>query len=375
MIHPPRIGIDAHMVGGRETGNETYVRGLVGGLGQIDAELEIFVYGGGSLEANGPITRRSLLSSSPLTRLTFDLPLRAAMDRLDVLHCTYTAPVFTTCAVVLTVHDISYESHPEWFSARDVRVLKRFVPWSIGRAAKVITVSEVCRQEIIETYHVPEDKVICVHNAAGPAAMPLTSADAEREVAKLGLNRSRPTVLAVGNLQPRKNLVRLIGAFARLLADGVDADLVLVGPEHYRAELVHQAAESAAGHIRFTGYLSDRQLAACYTTATVFAFPSLYEGFGIPALEAMAHGAPVVCSDISALREVCGEAALYFDPLDETDIASQLKQVLTQPDLRRRLSSAGLERQGLFSWATAARQTMTVYLGAIQRARNEPTTD
>lgn len=364
------------MVGGRETGNETYVRGLVGGLAQIDSEeLAIFIYGGAPIEGSGRITRRPLLSSSPLTRLTFDLPVRAAMDRLDVLHCTYTAPVLAPCPVVLTVHDISFESHPEWFSARDLRILKRFVPWSVARAAKVITVSEVCRKDIIDTYHVPEDKVICVHNAAGPAAMPITSADAEREAAKLGLDLARPRVLAVGNLQPRKNLVRLIGAFARLLADGLDADLVLVGPEHYRAELVHEAAASAAGHIRFTGYLTDRQLAACYATATVFAFPSLYEGFGIPALEAMAHGAPVVCSDTDALREVCGEAALYFDPLDEADMATQLKQVMTQPDLRRRLSSVGRERQGLFSWATAARQTLTVYRGAIQRARNEPTTN
>lgn len=361
------------MVGGHETGNETYVRGLIDGLSRLDEDIEVYVYGGSGIEGgvDGRIKHRPLLSSSPLTRLTFDLPLRSLMQRIDVIHCTYTAPIWTPCPLVLTVHDISYEFHPEWFSPRDLRVLKRTVPWSAARADKVITVSEVCRREIVETYRLPEEKVVCVHNAAGPAAMPVSDSEARSLVAELGLDLSRPIVLAVGNLQPRKNLVRLINAFSQVIAHGVDADLVLVGPEHYRASLVHDAAASQSGRIHFTGYLTDRQLAACYATATVFAFPSLYEGFGIPALEAMAHGTPVVCSDAGALREVCADAALYFDPLDEGAIAASLTKVLSDAELRHRLALAGRERQRQFTWVKAARDTLSVYRGAMHRARIE----
>jgi glycosyltransferase involved in cell wall biosynthesis len=171
----------------------------------------------------------------------------------------------------------------------------------------------------------------------------------------------------VGNLQPRKNLVRLIKAFERLIVEGIDADLVIVGPEHFRSELVREAAAGLDARVRMTGYLTHRQLAACYECATVFAFPSLFEGFGIPALEAMAHGTPVVCARAGALPEVCGDAALYFDPLDAESIAAALKRVLTDPSLRAQLSLDGRAREHRFSWRQAAEETLEVYRQAIGR--------
>jgi glycosyltransferase involved in cell wall biosynthesis len=358
-----RIGLDAHMVGHHETGNETYVLGLIEGLSSLETDIELFVYHTGALAGSedGRVHARRLAANSSSIRLSLELPLRSWRDDLDVLHTTYTSPVWARCPLVLTVHDISFAEHPEWFSARDLRVLSTMVPWSIRRAARVITVSKLCARQIIDRYHVPEDKVTCIYNGPGRAARPITAERAYALVRALGIDTSRPIVLAVGNLQPRKNLVRLIEAFERVLAGGIDADLVLTGPEHYRADLIHDAAAGLDRRVRFTGYLSDEQLAACYATATLFAFPSLFEGFGIPAIEAMAHGTPVVCSDTGALPEVCRDAALYFDPTSVESMASALATVLRDQATRDRLSEAGTARQREFSWSRAATETLNVY--------------
>src|SRR5260370_8536327 len=202
------------MVGSRETGNETYVLGIIDGLVSLDVGSELSGYhAGNSGEQAGPrVYSRQLLGSGAWSRLTFDLPIRSWTDHLDVIHTTYVAPLWGRCPVVLTVHDICYASHPEWFSNRDLRVLSTSVPWSIRRAARVITVSEVCRAEIIERYRVPEEKVVCVYNAAGPAAQELNQAEARDAVSELGIDPLRPYILAVGNLLPRNILARLIKA-------------------------------------------------------------------------------------------------------------------------------------------------------------------
>jgi glycosyltransferase involved in cell wall biosynthesis len=364
------------MVGSRETGNETYVRGLISGFSQLDSEFRLYAYhlGRAWAEDDSRVQFRPIADASPWVRLTLGLATRAIRDSLDVLHVTYTVPLWALCPIVVTVHDISYATHPEWFSKRDLRVLSATVPLSIRRARQVITVSDVCRNQIIEHYHVPPEKVAAIPNAAGPAGNRLRDETAHEELAALGLDPRRPYVLAVGNLQPRKNLVRLIGAMSKIVAAGLDVDLLIAGPEHYRAEEVLSAGRDAARRIRFTGYITDRQLAACYSRATVFAFPSLFEGFGIPALEAMAHGVPVVCSNAGALPEVCGEAALYFDPLDVDSMADALMRVITDSALRTELSRLGRAREQQFTWLGSAQRTLRVYEKAAQRTTMRETT-
>lgn len=351
------------MVGGRETGNETYVRGLVDGLSGLKGDFDLSVYHlGARWRSDGPhVHFRRLATGSSLLRLAVDLPLRAARERLGVLHTTYAAPLLATCPLVVTVHDISFVAHPEWFSARDLRVLSITVPWSMRRAARIVTVSELCREEIIEHYRVSEERVVAVANAAGPAAESLPEADAKKELERLGLDLRRPYLLAVGNLQPRKNLPRLIEAFGRLVAGGTDVDLVIAGPRHYQGEQVLASGRAMGDRVRFTGYLGDRQLAACYRCAEAFVFPSLYEGFGIPALEAMAHGIPVASSRGGALPEVCGKAALYFDPIEVDSIEHALRRILTDTELRANLIKAGHARESEFGWARSAEQTLAVY--------------
>ena len=357
------------MVGGRETGNETYVAGLLDGLASLDRDFEVCVYVEGPRQQSGrPHLRlQPLMSSSPWIRLGLDLPVRSWRDHLDVLHTTYTAPLWSRCPTVITVHDITFATNREWFSDRDLRVLSRGVPWSIDRAARVITVSDVCRQQIIDHFGVPADQVVRVYNGPGPAAQRVSVADARAAVSELGVDSARKYILAVGNLQPRKNLVRLVQAFMQVAPMCPDTDLLIVGAKHYRAAEVLAAAGSVGGRIRFAGYVTDHQLASCYELATVFAFPSLFEGFGIPAIEGMAHGVPVACSNAGALPEVCADAAAYFDPLDVGSIAAVLLRAVSDEGLRQQLITKGFERARAFSWQRSANETLAVYAAAAGR--------
>ncbi len=358
-----RVGLDAHMVGGHETGNETYVKGLVEGFKERPDEIELAVYSviPPWTAATTRLTFHRLTTANPYVRLGVELPLRSLVDRLDLLHMTYTAPAWSAAPLVLTVHDICFVTNPEWFSERDRRVLNANVPRSIRRAAHVITVSRDARARIMETYGLSADRITAIPNGPGPAAATIDAGGARGELHAIGLDPDRPYVLTVGNLQPRKNLVRLMDAFAQVAGGARDVDLVIVGPRHYRADEVLAAARAMPERIHFTGYVTDRQLAACYSRATAFVLPSLYEGFGLPAIEAMAHGVPSACSSAGALPEICGNAALQFDPTSVEAIAGSIQKLLDDSDVRRRLEAAGPERARSFNWARTAAETLDVY--------------
>ena len=359
-----RVGIDAHMVGGQETGNETYIKGLVTGLMELEPDLDAVVFhvDGPWASDRPPISFAKIATASPYFRLGLDLPARSVMQRLDVLHMTYAAPIWSAASIVLTVHDICYATNPEWFSERDLRVLNAVVPRSIKQAAHIITVSESARNEIIGTYRVSPEKISAIPNGPGTGALPISIDEARAELTGLGLGPTRPYLLAVGNLQPRKNLERLIQAYQILVRDrGHDIDLVMVGPKRFHSDLIVDAARSLADRVRFTGYITDAQLAACYRCSTAFVFPSLYEGFGLPALEAMAQGAPVACSNTGALPEVCGRAAVYFDPRSVDAMVDAVDKILRDGSLRESLVEAGLLRAREFSWRRTAELTVEIY--------------
>jgi glycosyltransferase involved in cell wall biosynthesis len=358
-----RVGIDAHMVGGHETGNETYVRGLVEGLRGLAGGPEVLVYNVGDpwISGTDQVRFQRLSTASPYVRLGLELPLRSFGQRLDVLHMTYAAPIWSAAPLVLTVHDICYATNPEWFSERDLRVLRANVPRSIRMAAHVVTDSQSARNQIIETYGVPESKITSIPIGPGPGGLPIGEDEARAELKALGLDASRPYLLAVGNLQPRKNLVRLLESFKAILAHGHDVELVIVGPRRYRADDAVEAAGAVAERVHFTGYVTDRQLAACYRSSTLFVFPSLYEGFGLPALEAMAQGVPIACSSAGSLPEVCGDSALYFDPRSVEEMTAAIERLLADTELRRKLGAAGVERAKDFSWTRTADLTVQIY--------------
>lgn len=378
-----RIGIDAHMVGARETGNETYCLGLVEGLGELGGEHEFTVYVSDSnvmawLDTRPGFGRAVLRSTSNAWRLLVGFAASTRADSLDLLHVTYNVPLFAGCPLVVSVHDISYVHFPEFFSARDRCVLSAYVPFSVRQAQRVITLSESAASDIERAYSVPAERIAVIPLAARAPYVPATSPDGDDPtLQRLTIRPGDPFILAVGNLQPRKNLTALVRAFASLPSGYECLRLVIAGKAQWRQSELHALIDDLglASRVTFTGYVSDQELAALYRGCTALVYPSLYEGFGLPVLEAMACGAPVICSNTSSLPEVAGDAAFLVDPMDVGSLASAISCVVGSHSLQRELRAKGLQRASRFSWRETARRTVQVYeecaIGAEVRPSRE----
>jgi glycosyltransferase involved in cell wall biosynthesis len=361
-----RIALDAHAVGRKQTGNETYIRNLIREFAARYPDHDYIAYvAAPRSEAYipGAVSVRRV-ADNPFQRLGFDLPVALGRDRPDLLHVQYTAPVRARVPVVVTVHDVSYLEHPEYFSVFRRTQLRFTVARTVRQAAAIITPSEFSRRRIAQAYGIDEARIEVVHNGVDPAFRPLAQPLAQRWVRER-YGFAEPYILTVGDLQPRKNQVGLIRAFCRLLQaqPHLPHRLVLVGKENWHGgEVKAEASRSGySGRIQFTGFVSDEDLRRLYCGCDVFAFPSFYEGFGLPILEAMACGRAVACSDRSAMGEVADGAAVLFDPHRVDDIAKALHDLLVDADFRQRRERLGLQRAARFSWERAARGTMRVY--------------
>jgi glycosyltransferase involved in cell wall biosynthesis len=262
---------------------------------------------------------------------------------------------------VLTVHDLIFRHLPQHHKPLNRWYLNLTMPLYCRRATHLIAVSEQTRADVQAAYGVAAGKITVIPEAADPRFAPAQAAAVAAARARYGLPERY--LLTVGTLEPRKNLTRLLRAWAPLYQAGQAPPLVLAGKPGWLNEAFYAALEASParqGVIR-TGYVEDEHLPALYSGAELFVLPSMYEGFGLPPLEAMASGAPVACSDIPALREVAGEAALYFNPLETEAIQAALVEGLRRDDLRAALRERGLQRSRAFSWERAARETLAVY--------------
>jgi glycosyltransferase involved in cell wall biosynthesis len=259
--------------------------------------------------------------------------------------------------LVVTVHDLAFEHFPAAFD-RTWRTMFRFgLRAAVRRADAIVTPSRNTAEDLLSRTKVDPKRVHVVPLAA---SLPEAHADPELVLARLGI--SRPYILFVGTLEPRKNLVRLVRAYRRLAARGGPHALVLTGARGYRSdELLREISLEGPGHVVRTGPLPPQELDAVFRSAAAFAYPSLYEGFGLPVLEAMARGVPTVCANTSSIPEVAGDAALGVDPRSVTEIADALERVTGDPDLAEELSLKALARAERFSWAETARRTLQVY--------------
>ncbi|MFP4346152.1 MAG: glycosyltransferase family 4 protein [Anaerolineales bacterium] len=262
---------------------------------------------------------------------------------------------------VLTVHDLIFRHLPEHHKRLNRWYLNVTMPLYCRRADHIIAVSEATRRDLMAAYNLPREKISVIHEAADPRFVP----QPEKGVAAVRAHYGLPEefLLYVGTIEPRKNLLRLLHIWEGLYAAGEAPPLVIVGKRGWLSDDFFAALETspASEAVILTGYVLDMDLPAIYAAATAFVFPSLYEGFGLPPLEAMACGTPVACGDGSSLPEVVGDAALLFDPTDEEALEEVLCRLLSDAELREDLRERGLRRAAQFSWERTARETLAVY--------------
>jgi len=296
------------------------------------------------------------------------LPRMAAGAGVDLLHSlASTAPLWGSFRRVTTVHDLIYARFPDAHPGLREKGMRVLVPWGVRRSDRVIADSQNTLQDLVSLLGINPERVDVVPLGLGTVrrATPLPES-LTRERFQLG---ERRVLLSLSAKRPHKNLAALIGALARIPLERRPL-LVLPGyPTWHEQELRERAASAGvAGDVRFLGWVSGAELEGLWAIAQAFVFPSLYEGFGLPVLEAMARGVPVACSNASSLPEVAGDAALLFDPHDEAAIAGAVERLLSDPDAAERLRARGLERARLFTWERTARLTLESYARTLGRA-------
>jgi len=372
-----RIAVDAHAIGQRLTGNEVYVRSLLRRYPLLAPESEILAYISRP-EAEEWLprqVRRRKISQNPFLRLGLELSARLRSDRPDLVHVQYTAPLFCPAPIVVTVHDVSYIEHPEYFRTSRALQLQISTRNTLRRAARVITISEFSRQRIAAHFGMDPAGIAVTPLAAQEYFRPINRELAKRRVAaSLGVHR--PFLLHVGDLHPRKNQVGLIRAFGELLRAHPELDhlLVLAGKHTWFTPRVREEIRRSGldGRVVLTDFVPDETLVDLYNAAEVFVFPSFYEGFGLPLVEAMACGLPVVCSSSSALPEVVDGAALLFDAGSVEQQTRAIRDILIDPELAARMRKKSLQRASFFDWRETARRTLDVYSEVAEAQRVRP---
>jgi glycosyltransferase involved in cell wall biosynthesis len=366
--HGLRIGIDAHYVGVRHGGNEFYFENLLNHLARSSRDGdEYFVFSRDN--AARARLRDERLRVLPLRRRSVywqravEIPRYSRRLDLDVLHVPFNfLPVFR-CKKIVSIHDLAFLHLPDAYAPLE-RIRMRVLTRSAARwADHVLTLSEYSKRSIVEHYRLPEDRVTVVPGAVDRDSFrPVEDATARRHRTRLGLPRDY--LLFVGAIQRRKNLLVLLEALKVLRAEGRhEVHVVLVGRRGWGAEDVFRfvAEHGLRDVVHHVEPLETETLVALYTGARAFVFPSLFEGFGMPVLEAMSCGCPVICSNATSLPEVCGDAALLFDPHRPEELAERLAKVLGDSAFRAAMVEKGQRNCDRFSWERSAALANAVY--------------
>jgi glycosyltransferase involved in cell wall biosynthesis len=377
-----RIAIDYTSALVQGAGIGRYTRNLVAALAQLESGDRYTLFSTEAPTAERPIPTAPNVRSRVVPvgnrratilwhRLRVPLPAELVMGRADVLHGPdFTLPPAIGARRVVTIHDLAFLTHPECALPSLVTYLSRVVPRALHRADRVIAVSQRTATDLIERLDVPAERIAVIHLGVDPSFEHTLADDTVAEAcARLGL--ATPFVLAVGTIEPRKNYERLIAAFARIARETAGPRmLVIAGRKGWLYEGVFAAAQryGVAEQVRFLDYVADGDLRTLYRAAAVLAMPSLYEGFGIPLLEAMASETPIVCSTAGSLPEVAADAGLLVPPEDTDALAEALLRVVREPALAASLVARGHERVKAFTWQAAAQAHVRVYHEAAKHA-------
>ena len=373
-----RIAIDAHSVGTGLGGNESYAANLIEALAEVDSVNDYTIY----VTRDEAVTRfrnrwpnfrvRSTLPHTPLIRIPLTLSAELRSHPVDVLHVQFTSPPFAPCPVVVSIHDLSFEHLPETFNRRSRAQLRFTVRRSARRATRVLALSEHARHDIISTYRIAPDLVTAIPIAAPSHFRPVNDAhELQRVRQTYGINGDY--ILSVGSIQPRKNLARLLSAYERLRQTRPQSSvpkLVLVGKCAWLYHETLKAIEEIGPGVIVTGYVPETDLPPLYSGALCFVYPSFFEGFGLPPLEAMKCGTPVITGDRTSLPEVVGDAGILVNPFDIDAIASAIATMIDDPNLRSRLRIKSENRARVFDWRETAKRTLEVYKQAADNVHS-----
>jgi glycosyltransferase involved in cell wall biosynthesis len=361
-----RIGVNAlYLIPGGVGGTEIYLRSLLAALAEIDSGNQYFVFTnretGADLvppQPNFTHVPQAVRAVNRPARLLWEqtaLPIAAARLRLDSLfNPGFTAPLFCGCRQVTVFHDLQHKRHPEYFRWFDLPFWNFFLYWSAKVSRVVVAVSNATRDDLIRWYHLPASQIRTIHSGVDPRFFPLAA------------RRSpEPFLLAVSTLHPHKNLDGLLRAFAIFRKLHPEYRLIVSGIHGFFSPQLHALRESLqlADSVEFPGWIPREDLYDLYRRATAFLYPSLFEGFGLPVLEALAAGVPTACSSIQPLNEIAGDAALKFDPRDHAAIAAAMRRLVEDQPLRAQLACAGPLRAAKFDWRTTARLMLEAFLG------------
>lgn len=369
----PVVALDYTSAAGQGAGIGRITRETVAALATEPRafEVRLFVSGARTADLPPPPGAGFVWRTTPIAprwlarawRLGIPLPIETFTGAIDLYHATdFVLPPVRAKRSIVTVHDLSFITVPEAASSSLKRYLDRVVPRSVARASHVIADSAATKADLIRLYHTPTDRITVIYPGAD-ARFRRVDDPAARAAVRTKYKLTRPYLLAVGTVQPRKNYARLAEALAIVRASGIDVDLAIAGGRGWLEDPIYAAVERAGmrDHVHFLGFADDADLPALYSEAITSAMPALYEGFGIPVLEAMQCGTPAITSNVSSLPEVGGDAALLVDPLDTKAIAAAIERVVTDSTLREGMIARGYVQAARFSWARAADELAALY--------------
>ena len=367
-----RIAIDGHMLGDHSGGNESYYSNLLRAM-RPDPKDEVFLFvkpNTDIAEYKGKFQIVEFKSKSPFLRNYVELDKLCRRHKIDLLHTQYFIPFKRSCKVVCTIHDICFEHYRDIFTKKEYIRQKILIPYAAKHAEYIFTVSNHSKDDIADHYKINPQKVIVTYNAVNESFRKLD----KEELDIAGLRQKFDIgegayVLTVGNLQPRKNLPRLIEAFNNWKRKNENnVRLVIVGKKAWLYSDIQKKVRMESKDIVLTDYVSEEDLIRLYNGAGAFIYPSFFEGFGIPPLEAMACGVPVAVANTTSLPEVVGEAGLYFDPYETDEIEEAINTLMTLKDVRETLIEKGFEQRNKFDW----RKSSEIVYQTYDRIRTEP---
>jgi len=366
-----RVGIDCHFESKIKQGTNTYVSELVKAISRNDCDNDYFLLNANYNNTFYNNTSKNIIKKKTATNSTrknilYGYRKEAQRNRLDILHTNYLCPFFLPCKSVVTIHDILYTSHEQYFPTSHTFQLKVLTPLTVRFADRIIAVSEYTKAQIVSRFGIEESKIGVTLEAGPPAFRLLSNGETVRNEVKSKYRIDNDFILYVGRLAPIKNLPRMLNAFTEYnRKTDKKISFVLVGsldPVYPDKEIEGLIAQLSFNYnIRILNEISQDDLVMLYNSALCFLFVSLGEGFGLPILEAMGCGTPVITSNVTSCPEVAGSAGITVDPYNDKEIYESLSGVLSSPELREQMKKDGLKRSSFFSWDRCCRETIEQY--------------